>query len=154
MKTRLPRKPPKQMSTVTKAGLATLRSMRRAGLGVKVSSRDWGGLGRGGSRAGSLLGREPTVPESSLGYLLKREKEVWRGQTMPSKMLIKVLSPMMTRAKKKRMAQREAPGNSEMAWEKAANARPGPSMNCGGEGLSGSAGSGLGWGVGEWCSDR
>lgn len=50
---------------------------------------------------------------------------------MPSKICIEVLSPMMTRAKKKRMAQKEAPGNNEMTWEKATNARPGPSMNCG-----------------------
>lgn len=69
---------------------------------------------------------------------------------MLSKILIKVFSPVMTRIKKKRMAQKEAPGNKETAWEKAANARPGPSMNCGGEGRSVSGGSG--WG--EWCSDR
>lgn len=69
---------------------------------------------------------------------------------MPSKILNKVFSPVMTRARKKRMAQKEAPGNNETAWEKAANARPGPCMNCGGEGLSGLGGSG--WG--EWRSDR
>lgn len=54
---------------------------------------------------------------------------------MPSKSLSKLLKPMMSRAMKKRMAQKEEPGNNEMTWEKAANARPGPSMNCGGEGL-------------------
>ena len=54
---------------------------------------------------------------------------------MPSKSLIKLLKPMMSRAMKKRMAQKEEPGNNETTWETAASARPGPSMNCGGEGL-------------------
>lgn len=63
------------------------------------------------------------------------EMEFWRGKTMPSKSLIKLLKPMMSRAMKKRMAQKEEPGNNETTWEKAASARPGPSMNCGGEGL-------------------
>ena len=61
--------------------------------------------------------------------------EFWRGKTMPSMIFIKVLSPMTIRIRKKRMAQRDALGSNEMAWEKAANTRPGPCMNCGGEGL-------------------
>lgn len=68
---------------------------------------------------------------------------------MPSRILIKVLSSVTASVRKKRMAQREEAGNNETTWEKAANARPGPSMNCGGEGSEAVAGLERG----EWCRD-
>lgn len=58
-----------------------------------------------------------------------------KGKMMPSDTMVKVLSSMMQRVRKKTMAQKEPPGSSDTAWEKAANARPGPCMNCRREGL-------------------
>lgn len=88
-------------------------------------------LEEGGNRAGVRI--HSTWEQQS--YFLKMEKEFWRRKTMPLKSFIKVMSTMMSSSRKKRMAQKEAPGSNEAAWEKAVNARPGPSMNCWGEGL-------------------
>lgn len=60
---------------------------------------------------------------------------LWRGKTMLSTIFTKVVSCIMNRVRKKTKAQKGAPGSNETAWEKAGNARPGPCMNCGGEGL-------------------
>lgn len=55
------------------------------------------------------------LPCTSLGCFSKVEMLFCRGSTMPSRRVIMVPRPIITRDMKKTMAQKEEPGNSEMA---------------------------------------
>lgn len=53
------------------------------------------------------------VPGTSLGYFVKVGMLFCRGGTMPSRSIIMVPRPVMTRTMKNMMAQKEEPGNNE-----------------------------------------
>lgn len=55
------------------------------------------------------------LPGTRLGCFVKIEILFCRGSTMPSRSVIMVPRPMIARDMKKMMAQKEEPGNSEMA---------------------------------------
>lgn len=88
----------------------------------------WGSLREvraiGGSRA---LVR---IPVSSFVDFLKEEKVFWNGMRIPCMIPIMLISPKISKSRKKRMDQKTDPGMNDMVSMKATNAKLGPSLTC------------------------
>lgn len=70
------------------------------------------------------------VPVSSFVWFLKEEKVSWSGVRMPCMIPIMLLSPNVSKSRKKRMDQKTDPGMNDMVSMKATSAKLGPALTC------------------------